>query len=463
MAARSRASVALGAAVVLTGVGAGLAGAVLTLFLHAVQHLAYGYSDEAFLVGSMHAPPARRVLAMTVAGAVVGVGWWLLRRLSPTVPSVTAALASPGRHLRMVPTWVDALLQLTAVGAGASLGREGAPRQVAAALAEGWARMFGLDDSRRRTLLACGAGAGLAAVYNVPLGGAIFALEILLRTVTLDDALIALVTSGIATAVAWPIVGRQPTYVVPALTVPWTLIVGSVLLGPVAGLVGWAFRHLTTAARLHAPTGWRLPATTTVLFAAVGALAVVLPEVLGNGKGPAALAFTGGLPLTVLAALLVAKPLATAACLRSGAVGGLLTPAVATGAVLGALGGAGWALLWPGSPPGAFAIVGAAAVLATTQRAPLTAAVLAVEFTHSSLTMLVPIALAVGGAVVLSHAVLDLRGRQTGTSPSAAATMSRSSRRVGPGVNGGRQPDAKTARASGSTGSRDDGSSSMDR
>ena len=446
MAARSRASVALGAAVVLTGVGAGLAGAALTLFLHAVQHLAYGYSNEAFLVGSMHAPPARRVLAMTVGGAVVGLGWWVLRRLSPTVPSVTAALASPGRHLRMIPTWADALLQLTAVGAGASLGREGAPRQVSAALAEWWARRFGLDDSRRRTLLACGAGAGLAAVYNVPLGGAIFALEILLRAVTLDDAVIALVTSGIATAVAWPIVGRQPTYVVPALTVPWTLIVGSVLLGPVAGLVGWAFRHLTTAARLRAPTGWRLPVMTTLLFAAVGGIAVVLPEVLGNGKGPAALAFTGGLPLTVLAALLLVKPLATAACLRSGAVGGLLTPAVATGAVLGALGGAGWALLWPGSPPGAFAIVGAAAVLATTQRAPLTAAVLAVEFTHSSLTLLAPIALAVGGAVVLSRAVLDRpsrRGRQTvASSRSAAATMSRSSRRVGPGVNGGRQPDS---------------------
>jgi len=178
----------------------------------------------------------------------------------------------------------------------------------------------------------------------------------------------------------------------------------------------------------------------------VGGIAVVLPEVLGNGKGPAGLAFTGGLPLTVLAALLVAKPLATAACLRSGAVGGLLTPAVATGAVLGALGGAGWALLWPGSPPGAFAIVGAAAVLATTQRAPLTAAVLAVEFTHSSLTLLVPIGLAVGGAVALSRAVLDRPSRrehQTGTSSrSTAATMSRSSRRVGPGVNGDRPPHA---------------------
>ena len=399
---------ALAAAVALTGIGAGLAGAVLTLFLHLVQHLAYGYADEAFVVGSAHAPPARRILAMTVGGAVVGLGWWLLRRLSPTVPSVTAALKEPrSRHLPVLPATADGLLQMTAVGAGASLGREGAPRQVAAALA-GWiSTRLGIDPDRRRILLACGAGAGLAAVYNVPLGGALFALEILLHEVNLETGLIALVTSGIATAVAWPVVGRAPTYTVPVLSAPWTLIIGAVLVGPLAGVVGWAFRRLTTAARTHAPTGWRLPIWTTGVFAAVGGVAVVTPLVLGNGKGPAALAFAGGLPVATLALLVVLKPLATAACLRSGAIGGLLTPAVATGAVLGGLVGTGWLHLWAGSTPEAFAIVGAGAVLATTQRAPLTATVLAIEFTHSSLLLLVPITLAIGGALGLSRVALD--------------------------------------------------------
>jgi H+/Cl- antiporter ClcA len=388
--------------VLLTGVAAGVAGAALTLVLHLVQHLAYGYADEAFVVGSAQAPPARRVLAMTAGGALVGVGWWVLRRFAQGTPSVTAALADPRRRLPVFSATADAVLQITAVGAGASLGREGAPRQAAAALAGWLATRFSLDPDRRRTLLACGAGAGLAAVYNVPLGGSLFALEILLRNVTLEDAQIAVVTSGIATAVAWPVVGRQPTYTVPALSVPWTLIVGSFVLGPPAGLVGWAFRRLTAAAGRRTPTGWRLPVLTTAVFAAVGGVAVVAPLVLGNGKGPAALAFTGGLSATSLAALLVLKPVATAACLRSGAVGGLLTPAVATGAVLGALAGTGWSLLWPGSPTEAFAIVGAAAVLATTQRGPLTATVLAMEFTHSSSILLVPIVIAVGGALALA-------------------------------------------------------------
>jgi H+/Cl- antiporter ClcA len=422
MSSRLRAAAPLGIAVVLTGLAAGVVGGLLTLFLHLVQHLAYGYDDESFAVGSAQAPGGRRVLAMAVGGAVVGLGWWGLRRLWPTAPSVTAALRDAGHRLRFPSTTADALLQITAVGAGASLGREGAPRQVAAAVAEWLSARLDLPADRRRTLLACGAGAGLAAVYNVPLGGSLFALEVLLRTITLPDALIAVATSGIATAVAWPVVGRFPTYRVGAMNASWTLVVGALVLGPLAGLVGWGFRRLTTVARTHAPTGWRLPVTTTAVFAAVGALAVVLPLVLGNGRGPATFAFGAGLPVGQLVALVALKPLATAACLRSGAIGGLLTPAVATGAVLGALLGTGWLLMWSGSHPAAFAIAGAAAVLAVTQQAPLTAAVLAIEFTHANLTLLVPIALAVGGAVAVGRALM---GPAAPELPYAPVTRSR--------------------------------------
>jgi chloride channel protein, CIC family len=403
MTARLRPATSMAAAVVLTGVAAGAVGAFLIFFLHLIQHVAYGYTDEAFALGSAQASGARRVLAMAVGGAVVGLGWWALRRLAPTAPSVTGALRDPDHRLGLPSATADALLQIVAVGAGASLGREGAPRQVAAAVAEWLSARLHLPPERRRILLACGAGAGLAAVYNVPLGGSLFALEVLLRRITLPDALIAVTTSGIATAVAWPVVGLRPTYSVASTGAPWPLVIGAVVLGPLAGVVGWAFRRLTTAARTHAPTGWRLPLSTTAVFAAVGALAIVLPLVLGNGRGPATFAFGVGLPIGQLAALVVLKPLATAACLRGGAIGGLLTPSVATGALLGALFGTGWLLMWPGSSAAAFAIVGAAAVLAVTQQAPLTAAVLAVEFTHADLPLLVPIALATAGAVALSR------------------------------------------------------------
>jgi H+/Cl- antiporter ClcA len=108
------------------------------------------------------------------------------------------------------------------------------------------------------------------------------------------------------------------------------------------------------------------------------------------------------------------KPVATAVCLRTGAVGGLLTPSVALGAVVGALAGHAEAALWPGTPVGALAVVGAGAVLAVTQRAPITAVVLAVELTHGGLALVVPLVLCAGGALATAEATVAGRRHRDG-------------------------------------------------
>ena len=105
----------------------------------------------------------------------------------------------------------DAALQIIAVGFGASLGREGAPRQVGAAVGGWLAQRLRLDPGQRRTVLACGACAGLAAVYNVPLGGAVFTLEVLLVSAAARDVVPAILSSAVAAAVAWPVLGNQLT------------------------------------------------------------------------------------------------------------------------------------------------------------------------------------------------------------------------------------------------------------
>ncbi|MEO5831897.1 MAG: chloride channel protein [Nakamurella sp.] len=390
-------------AAVLTGLLAGAGGIALTLMLHGVQHLAFGYTEATFLIGVERASAARRVLAMTLGGLIVGLGWWWLRARAPMTTSVRDALDDPTRSLRLPRTTADAVLQIVAVGFGASLGREGAPRQVGAALAGRLAQRLDLTVPQRRTILACGAGAGLAAVYNVPLGGALFTLEILLVSIAVKDLVPALLSCTIAAAVAWPVLADPFTYLVAPQQMHAAVLVWSLLIGPVAAVVGRGFHRLTAAARPLAPSGWRLPVTTTLVFAAVGALAIPFPQLLGNGKGPTQLALDGSLGVGVLIALLLLKPLVTAGCLASGAQGGLLTPAAATGALLGALTGAGWSALWPGAPIAAYAMIGAAAVLATTQRAPLCAVVLVLEFTRTGLDLLVPMLLAVGGAAVTSY------------------------------------------------------------
>ena len=392
----------------LTGVAAGAAGVVLTLLLHLVQHAAFGYTEETFLTGVEQAPPSRRVVALAAGGLTVGMGWWALRRWRAPVTSVEQALTGPDRDLPIGVVTADAALQIVAVGAGASLGREGAPRQLGAALAHLLARRLGLTGPQRRTIVACGAGAGLAAVYNVPLGGALFTVEILLASTALSDVVAALLSSGTAAVVAWPVLSDRPTYLVAAPTLHPALLVWAVLIGPVAGLVGAGFLRLTTWSRGFAPGGWRLPVATTMVFTALGAAAIVFPQLLGNGKGPAQLAFDGTLSLSTLGLLVVLKPVAAGACLASGAAGGLLTPALATGAMLGGVAGGAWSLWWPGAPMAGYAMIAAAAVLATTQRAPLCACVLILEFTNAGLAIAAPMVIAVAGALMTAAL---LRGR----------------------------------------------------
>ena len=409
------------AAAAATGVLAGAAGIALTLLLHAVQYTAFGYTEATFLSGVEQASAVRRVIAMAIGGAVAGTGWWALWRYSRRFPAVGDAMTGPEKRLPLPTVTADAALQIIAVGFGASLGREGAPRQVGAALGGWLSERLRLDAGQRRIILACGAGAGLAAVYDVPLGGALFTLEVLLVSADRRDVIPAILSSAIAAAIAWPVLGDQPTYAVQQLEGGATVLVFAVLLGPIAAMVGVGFLRLTTWTRRMAPTaGWRLPVLMTVVFAAVGAASIGFPALLGNGKGPAQLAFDGALSLAGLGALLLLKPLATAACLGSGARGGLLTPAVATGALLGALTGNVWLLVWPGAPTAVFAVIGAAAVLATTQRAPLCAIVLVVEFTQTGLGLLIPMLIAVVGALLTAR-LLPTTGGENDPAPVAMA------------------------------------------
>ncbi|MFJ1302252.1 chloride channel protein [Pseudomonadota bacterium AL_CKDN230030165-1A_HGKHYDSX7] len=401
---------ALAAAVVLVGVGAGLAGMALGLLLHAVQHLAYGYGGlghESFLQGASAAPPWRRAAALMLAGVVAGVGWWALRRYGRGLVSVRDAVGVQGAGQAMPPasTLVHVLLQIVTVGLGSPLGREVAPREAGALWADGVARWMRLPAAQRRALVACGAGAGLAAVYNVPLAGALFVLEVLLGTFDRGLAVMALASSAIAAAVAWLGLGVQQQYTLGPVVLDWPLAIAACIAGPLFGLAGEAFARATSAARSAAPGGAALPALVLLNFAGIACLAAVLPALLGNGKGPVQLSLAASLPLGMAVLLLGLRVLITVSTLRAGAQGGLLTPGLAVGALL-ALVLAQCADTWSATSwldPAAFALVGATAFLAVSMQMPLTALVLMLEFTHAPLQMLVPQALAVAGATAAAR------------------------------------------------------------
>ncbi|MFP4900418.1 chloride channel protein, partial [Paraburkholderia sp. BR14261] len=225
----------------LTGVGAGLGGMMLALLLHEIQHLAYAYSlcrivsEESFLSGVTDASPARRFEALVLCGLVAGFGWWALYRWGRPLVSIKQALTAGAPRMPVLSTIVHALLQIVTVALGSPLGREVAPREIGA-LWGGWlARQAGLSLADQRVLVACGAGAGLAAVYNVPLGGALFVLEVLLGSFEWRLAVPAIVTSSLAAVTAWVGLGNEQQYSVAQLTLGAPLVVWSTMAGPVFG------------------------------------------------------------------------------------------------------------------------------------------------------------------------------------------------------------------------------------
>ncbi len=440
MRARSAATTALvlTAATVAVGLAAGLGGMTLALLLHFIQHVAYGYGlgperAPSFLQGVTAASPARRVAAMAACGLVAGAGGWALRRFGRPLVGVPEAVRPGGAALPPAETVADALLQIVTVALGSPLGREVAPRQVGAVFA-GWiARVAKVPPETRRLLVACGAGAGLAAVYNVPLGGAVYTLEVLLGAFSLPVAAAALGASVIAAQVAWIGLGNERFYFVVPFTIGPSLVTWSIVAGPILGAVAFAFSRLAALARSRAPRAERLVPWCFATFLALGFVATEYPQILGNGRGPAQLGFESQVAPSLAALLFALKFAASPAALRAGAHGGLLTPSLALGALLATVLGAAWSLAWPEAPAGAFAVVGAAAFLASSQKMPLTACVLGVEFTRVGHDALFPILFAVSGAAAVREGCARWERRRREVREKRAASPAAGTRASGCG------------------------------
>ena len=387
-------------ATLLTGVIAGLVGLACIHLLHWIQALAWDIHSGTLLEAVSAASPARRVLNLVLGGILGAASWFFLFRRSRAITSVSAAVGgTPMPPLRA--TW-HALTQVLIVGLGASVGREVAPREMAAAFSAAAADRLGLTPEDRRIIVACGAGAGLAAVYSIPISGAIYTLEILLVSRSRRAVAAAFCTSAIAVLISTGFTRPTPFYSVPTLTPSLSLTVFAAPIGPQLGATGWAFKQAVARVSAARPRDWRLLASLPTASFLVGVIAVWVPSVLGNGQASAQTQFDAvwatGAGLGLAALVLAAKTVTTFLTIRAGGWGGVLTPAVALGAGIGAVIGLPWAAAWPGSQVAAFAFIGAAAFLGASMNAPFTGLILVIEFTAQGPMILVPATLAVGGA-----------------------------------------------------------------
>lgn len=392
--------------VVLTGTATGLLADLMMAVLFHVEHAAYAYHAGSFLTAVSAVSARRRIDALLIAGVIGGIGWYLLRRIVSGRSEMDDALWSGNGELSFRRSLATSLLSEVVIGLGASLGRESAPKLMGGAAGSVLARVTRLSPAQQRLLVACGGGAGLAAVYDVPLGGALFTAEILVGSLALPTVLPALLCSGVATITGWLYLPDQATYTdVPTYHSSGRILVWALIAGPLIGLLSSGYVRLVGWVSHHRVRGLPSLAAPLVAFGILGVAATAYPQLLGNGKGMAHAAFVGSGTLGLLLTLAVLKPLVTAVCLGSGASGGLFTPVLSTGAVLGGGLGVAWSQAWPGSPVGAYAMIGATAMVGSAMQAPLAALVLVLELTHAGFDLMVPMLVATATATAVTRYV----------------------------------------------------------
>lgn len=393
-------------AVCLIGASTGLAAAGLTRLLELTQRIAWRGSGANILADARHAGAATHIVVLLLAGVLTGIGQFVLKRLSSgNGIDTTEAIWFHAGRMPVLRTLGSAVLSIFAVGMGASMGREGAPKQAGAVFANLCADAEHLSDEQRRLLVACGAGAGMGAAYGVPLGGALFALEVMRGKLALRFVLPALFASLIATGVSWIALPNTPTYIIPSLPLSAPIILWAIVAAPICAFASILYVRLVRWADKGKPHGWQRFIAPALVLGLLGLASVRFPELLGNGKDLSQALFAGQVGIGLLPALLLLKPLATILCMRSGVPGGLFTPSLTFGALLGTALGYAWSHFWPGVPLGYFALLGAGAVLSGTTQGPISAVVLVMELTGRDRSFALPLLLIAALSALIARSI----------------------------------------------------------
>jgi H+/Cl- antiporter ClcA len=393
-------------AVCLIGTTTGLAAAGLTRLLELVQRTAWHGSGTNIIDAAHQASVSRHLAVLLAAAILTGAGQFLLKQVSSgNGIDTTAAIWFYAGRMPALRTLGSAVLSIFDVGMGASMGREGAPKQAGAVFANLFADTNKLSDEQRRLLVACGAGAGMGAAYGVPLGGALFALEVMRGKLALRFVLPALLTSLIATGVSWLALPDAPTYIIPSFPLSSSVMVWAIVAAPIFAFASILYVRLVRWADKGKPRGWQRFIAPAIVLGLLGVVSVRFPQLLGNGKDLSQLLFADRVGIPVLLALLLLKPIATILCMRSGVPGGLFTPSLTFGALLGAALGHAWTALWPGVPPGLFALLGAGAVLSATTQGPISAVVLMMELTGRDRSFILPLTLIAALSALIARSI----------------------------------------------------------
>ncbi|MFS8998894.1 chloride channel protein [Streptococcus sp. oral taxon 431] len=382
------------------GIGTGLVGIACHYLLEGVQGLAFGQDKSDLLQQFQEAGGLRRFLVLCVTGCLAAGFWYVLQKRYKILSIRQQIDLAGDREPALLAHLLHAGMQVAIVGAGASVGKEGAPREVGALLAGRLAKGFSLALKERKVLIVCGAGAGLAAVYQVPFASSLFVFETLGLAYSWQNLLLVLTSTYLATWVAQSIIGQEAIYHLSAVS--WSAssffqaIVIAFLVTPLALVFAFLAKRASHKRRKNGSILWALP----LAFLVLGGLAIFFPIFMGNGQILAqALLSSQSIPYLPLA--LAVKGILVYFLLRNGAYGGTLTPSFALGIGSGYLVTLLLTAVGIHLDPALGMLLGATVFLGTTLKAPLTAIALSLGFTGQTWSLTIPLVLAAGLSYVI--------------------------------------------------------------
>ena len=370
----------------IVGLAGGFGAVGFRYLINFVQTLAYGSADE--LLGVVQELPwGVRIAVPAVGGLLVGplVYFFAREAKGHGVPEVMEAVALKGGVIRKRLVVVKSLASAICIGTGGSVGREGPIVQIGSAIGSSVGQILNVSADRMRTLVGCGAAAGIAATFNAPIAGSMFALEIILGDFGLATFSPIVISAVTATAVSRHYLGDFPAFVVPhyELVSVWEFPL-YISLGFFCAFVAFVFiKTLYRVEDLFDAFVFPEYLKAVVGGLILGVASLAFPQILGVGYGAIDLSLVQAISWWLLLLLIVIKVLATSITIGSGGSGGIFAPSLFLGAMAGGFFGVVVHGIFPGitASPGAYGIVGMGAVVSATTHGPLTAILMLFEMT----------------------------------------------------------------------------------